>query len=161
MKEYFSDSEFLGKCAYKKKMQKARRKIDKREYWQTEDIFWLSQKKERIGFWNVILIRNAITGADGEAILEERYFISSLPLDIEEVERVVCDHWMIESYHWHLDVTFREDGNHKLEKQTSYNLNRKQVLNVLELLEVGSRLLGMKKKWYAIGINLEKHLKNL
>ena len=27
---------------------------------------------------------------------------------------------MVESYHWHLDVTFREDGNLTLEKQASY-----------------------------------------
>lgn len=28
---------------------------------------------------------------------------------------------MVESYHWHLDVTFREDGNHTLEKPEAYN----------------------------------------
>ncbi len=54
---------------------------------------------------------------------KERYYISSLPLGIEEVARTVRGHWMVESYRWHLDVTFREDGNHTLEKQASYNLN--------------------------------------
>ena len=32
-----------------KKVEKARGKIEKREYWQTEDISWLSQKKEWTG----------------------------------------------------------------------------------------------------------------
>lgn len=163
VKEYFADREFFEKCAYKKKTEKVRGKIEKREYWQTEDISWLSQKKEWSGLRSVILTRNTITERDGKVIIEERYFISSLPLDIEEAERAVRGHWMVESYHWHLDVTFREDGNHTLEKQASYHLNiiRKLALNVLKLLEVGSRPLSMKKKRYAIGTNPEKHLEKL
>lgn len=163
VKEYFADKEFLGKCAYKKRIEKARGNMEKREYWQTEDISWLSQKKEWSGLKSIILTRNTIVGADGSAAVEERYFISSLPTDIEEAERAVRGHWMVESYHWHLDVTFREDGNHTLEKQASYNLNiiRKLALNMLKLLEVGSRPLSMKKKRYAIGTNPEKHLEKL
>ncbi len=44
---------------------------------------------------------------------------------------VVRGHWMAEGYHWHLDVTFRKDGNHMAEKQAAYNLNimRKLSLN--------------------------------
>ena len=128
-----------------------------------EDVSWLSQKKEWSGLRSMILTRNTVTGADGGVTVEERYFISSLPVDIEEAERAVRGHWMIESYHWHLDVTFREDGNHTLEKQASYNLNiiRKLSLNILKLLEVGSRPLSMKKKRYTIGTNPEKHLEKL
>jgi hypothetical protein len=34
---------------------------------------------------------------------------------VEEIAQAIRKHWMVESYHWHLDVTFREDGNHTLE----------------------------------------------
>ena len=72
-------------------------------------------------------------------------------------------HWMVESCHWHLDVTFREDGNHTIEKQAAYNLNimRKLSLNILKLTEVGSKSLSLKKKRYAIGTNPEKHLEQI
>ena len=163
VREYFSDEKLLEKCAYKQKVEKARGKIEKREYWQTEDISWLSQKKEWAGLKSIILTRNTIKEADGKEIVEERYFISSLPTDIEEAERAVRGHWMVESYHWHLDVTFREDGNHTLEKQAAYNLNiiRKLALNILKIAEVGRRPLSMKKKRYAIGTNPEKYLDEL
>ena len=163
VREYFGDKELLKKCAYKKKVEKARGKIEKREYWQTEDISWLSQKKEWTGLKSIIQTRNTITGADGKETMEERYFISSLPTDIEETERAVRGHWMIESYHWHLDVTFREDGNHTLEKQAAYNLNiiRKLAMNILKISEIGGRRLSMKKKRYAIGTNPEKYLDEL
>ena len=160
VREYFTDKELREKCAYKKGIEKARGNLEKREYWQTEDIGWLSQKKEWAGIKSIIMTRNTIAGSDGSTRVEERYFISSLPTNIEEAERAVRGHWMVESYHWHLDVTFREDGNHTLEKQASYNLNiiRKLALNMLKILEVGSRPLSMKKKRYVIGTNPEKHL---
>lgn len=163
VREYFTDKELREKCAYKKGIEKARGNLEKREYWQTEDIGWLSQKKEWAGIKSIIMTRNTIAGSDGSTRVEERYFISSLPTNIEEAERAVRGHWMVESYHWHLDVTFREDGNHTLEKQASYNLNiiRKLALNMLKILEVGSRPLSMKKKRYVIGTNPEKHLEKI
>lgn len=87
VREYFSDKELLKNCAYKKKVEKARGKIEKREYWQTEDISWLSRRKERTGLKSIIQTRNTITEADGKESVDERYFISSLPTDIEEAER--------------------------------------------------------------------------
>lgn len=160
---YFSDKEFLKKCAYKKTMEKARGKTEKRECWQTDDISWLNRKKEWSGLKTIILTRNTVINPEGEAGTEERYFISSLPLGIGEVARAVRGHWMVESYHWHLDVTFREDGNHTLEKQAAYNLNimRKLSLNILKLAEIGNKALSMKKKRYAIGTNPEKHLERI
>lgn len=70
---------------------------------------------------------------------------------------------MVESYHWHLDVTFREDGNHTLEKQAAYNLNiiRKLALNMLKLAEAGKKGLSLKKKRYAIGTNPERYLEEI
>lgn len=60
-------------------------------------------------------------------------------------------------------MTFREDGNHTLEKQAAYNLNimRKLSLNILKLLEVGSKAMSLKKKRYAIGTNPERHLERI
>lgn len=70
---------------------------------------------------------------------------------------------MVESYHWHLDVTFREDGNHTLEKQASYNLNimRELSLNILIFIKIGEKAISIKKKRYAIGTNPEKHLERI
>lgn len=163
VRDYFSDKGLLEGCAYKKTVEKARGKVEKREYWQTQDTGWLSQKKEWKGLRSIILTRNTVTGENGETCIEERYFISSLPEGIEEAAWAIRGHWMVESYHWHLDVTFREDGNHTIEKQASYNLNimRKLSLNILKLIEVGSKALSLKKKRYAIGTNPEKHLNEI
>ena len=98
VKLYFDDSKFLSDCAYTKTMEKARGGIEKREYWQTEDIGWLPQKKDWAGLKSISMTRNTII-KDGMETSEIRYFISSLPLDVKEIARAIRGHWMLESYH--------------------------------------------------------------
>jgi len=162
VKLYFEDPDVLCNCAKTKTVEKARGGIEKREYWQTENIRWLPQKKDWAGLRSIAMTRNTII-KNGVETSETRYFISSLPLDVKEVARAIRGHWMVESYHWHLDVTFREDDNHTLEKHAAYNLNilRKLALNVLKIFEMGKTPLSLRKKRFSIGTNPEKHLESL
>jgi len=157
VKLYFADSEFLSKCAYHRTIEKARGGFEEREYWQTDDIEWLPQKKEWAGLKSIAVTRNTIT-KNGSTTMETRYFISSLPVDVKEVARAIRSHWMVESYHWHLDVTFREDENRTIDKQAAYNLNvlKKLAINTLKLLDVGKKV-SMKLKRYMISLNPVKY----
>jgi hypothetical protein len=67
---------------------------------------------------------------------------------------------MVESQHWHLDVTFREDDNQTLEKQAAFNQNilRKLALNVLKLFDTGKKNMSLRLKRSTICTNPEKHL---
>jgi predicted transposase YbfD/YdcC len=162
VKTYFDDPDFLNGCEYKKTTEKARGGIEKREYWQTEDIRWLEQKKEWAGLKSIAMTRNTIT-KNGETTTETRYFISSLSANANEISRAIRGHWIVESYHWHLDVTFREDENRTLEKQAAFNRNimKKLALNVLKIIDVGKKSLSLARKRFAIGTNPEKHLKHI
>jgi predicted transposase YbfD/YdcC len=162
VKLYFADMDMLGKCMCTQTTEKARGGIERREYWQTEDISWLSQKKEWVGLKSIAMTRNTVCKGKKKSV-ETRYFICSLPLDVKEVARAIRGHWMVESYHWQLDVTFREDDNHTLEKQAAFNLNilRKLALNMLKVVEVGKKALSLKKRRFTIGTNPEKHVENI
>ena len=46
VKLYFEDSALLSKCSYHKTLEKAHSGIEKREYWRTDNIAWLTQKKD-------------------------------------------------------------------------------------------------------------------
>ena len=155
---YFKDPDLLSKCAYTKTMEKARGGIEKREYWQTDSICWLSQKKEWTGLKSIAMTKNTIT-KNGVTSTEVRYYISSLPLNVKDVAWAIRGHWMVESYHWHLDVTFREDANHTLEKDAAYNLNimKKIALNTLKVVDVGVKGISIKGKRYMICANFEKY----
>jgi predicted transposase YbfD/YdcC len=158
VKLYFSDSDLLSCCSYEKTVEKARSSVEKREYWQTDDISWLAQRKDWAGLKSIGMTRNTIT-KNGVATTEVRYFISSLPLNVKEMARAIRSHWMVESFHWHLDVTFREDANLTLDKQAAYNLNiiRKIAINTLKLVDVGIKNISLKCKRYLICADFEKY----
>ena len=96
---------------------------------------------------------------DDKITVEKRFYISSLPIQIELFEKAVRGHWSIESMHWHLDVTFREDNNSNLDKNTAVNLNilRKLSLSILKLIDIG-RKCSVKSKRLAVGWNPAKFL---
>ena len=48
-----------------------------------------------------------------------KYFLG---LDVEYMAKAIRGHWAIESMHWQLDVTFREDANTTLDKWAALNL---------------------------------------
>ena len=151
VKLYFDDKEFLDLCDYYKTIEKARGGIEKREYWQTNNISWLVQRKDWAGLKSITMTRNTIT-KNGNTTTQNRFFISSLDVDAKEIARAIRSHWMVESYHWHLDVTFKEDANHTRNKHISYNLNimRKLALNLLKLLDVGKKHVSLVKKRFMI-----------
>jgi len=163
VKLYFEDEELLKKCAYTYKVEKARSSIEKREYWLLSDVSWLPQRTKWTGLTSVGMTRNTII-KNGKTSIETRFFISSLTDDVVLFARAVRGHWMVESMHHHLDVTFREDANQTLDKRAAFNLNimRKMVLNVLKLVEL-SRMkpMSLKKKRYAISLNFRRFLDDL
>ena len=164
VKLYFADPDFLINCAYHKTTEKARSSIEVREYWQTDDVDWLFQKSDWAGLKSIAMTKNTVTNIkSGKQASETRYFISSLPLDVKLTAKAIRKHWMVESHHHHLDVTFREDANHTLEKQAAFNMGiiRRLALNVLKLFESGKKSISLKMKRFAIGTNPEKHLGNI
>lgn len=159
VKEYFADKEFQEEIEkernFKKTYEKAHGQIEKTEYYQTENIKWLGRKKEWKGLKSIVMERKTIE-KEGRKSVENRCFMSSLETDIETISRAVREHWSIESMHWHLDVTFREDANKTIDKTAAQNQNiiRKWYLSILKMAELPlkNKRLAMKKKRFAIGL---------
>jgi predicted transposase YbfD/YdcC len=160
VKLYFTDEDFLKKCDYYYTIEKARGGVEKREYWHTDDISWLSQRSKWSGLKTIGMTKNTIY-KDDKVTEEIRYFISSLSVDAKELGRCIRGHWVVESFHWHLDVTFREDANQTLEKRAAFNLNiiNKIALSVLKITDLGMKPMSLKKKRYSISLNPLKFLK--
>ena len=56
--------------------------------------------------------------------IEVRYYLSSLPVDVDLFARAVRGHWSVENAcHWTLDVTFREDDSRIRERVLGTNIN--------------------------------------
>lgn len=165
VEDYFADSEFREKIKqngnYHKVTEKAHGQIEIREYYQTDDILWLASKKDWSCLKSIGMVETT-TNKDGNISKEIRYFISSLPVMITLFALAVRGHWAIESMHWHLDVTFREDSNKTLDRVAAFNLNilRKFALSILKLLDTGKKR-SLKRKRYLICANSKKYLQEI
>ena len=168
VREYFAEESFCGKIrkegGYKRSREKAHGQIEIREYYQTTDIQWMSQKKEWKGLKSIGGERTEIQ-REGKTEEETRYYISSLSGDIETFSRAVRVHWSVESMHWHLDVTFREDANTTTDKVAAENQNiiRKWCLSILKMTELSTKMkrLSVRKKRFVIGLQLLKYLEEV
>lgn len=167
VRDYFEDEEFCRQIkeggGYYRKVEKAHSQIELREYYQTEDIKWLEQRKNWKGLKSIGMERKTITRKDGTKSIEYRYYISSLPKNIELFSRAVRKHWSVEVMHWHLDVTFREDSNHTIDKLSAQNLNiiRKFCLSILKMVDILKPNLSMRKKRFVIGQDAEQFLETV
>ena len=109
------------------------------------------QKKQWKGLKSIGMEKKTIR--KGETEKEEyRYYISSLCEEIELFSRAVRGHWAVESMHWHLDVTFKEDANTTLDKTAAQNQNiiRKWCLSMLKLIEIRGTKMSLRRKRFNI-----------
>ena len=89
-----------------------------------------------------------------ETMIEYRYFISDLDIDIELFALAIRKHWSVENkLHWHLDVTFSLDKNKTKNKQALANLEIIHKFN-LGLLERVQKYYGISKHRIMNKINL-------
>jgi predicted transposase YbfD/YdcC len=162
VKLYFDDSSLLKNCDYHFTLEKARSCIEKREYWTTEDIDWLPNKSKWKGIKSISFTKNTIEKR-GIKTVETRYFISSLPASAKEIGRCIRKHWMVESFHWHLDVTFREDNCRVLDKKVAYNLNilRKFAITILRQSEIFDKKISLKNRRLGVCAAPLKFLENI
>jgi predicted transposase YbfD/YdcC len=136
---FFSDPRGLAKCVHYRSVEKAWGCLEERDYWQCVKVDWLVGRSDWAGLRSVVRVCCRVTRPGGGVSVKDRYFISSLGLDVVLVAGLVRGHWGVEVMHWFLDVLFLEDFCRVRDKVVAFNLNvmRKLVLDVLKLLDVG------------------------
>src|SRR5438105_4028796 len=70
----------------------------------------------------VIAVAAIVCNCDGPTAIH-RYYIASRYLSGKRFAEAVRGHWGIESMHWTLDVTFREDDSRTRERTLANNLS--------------------------------------
>jgi predicted transposase YbfD/YdcC len=95
---------------------------EERTYLQLPAPQGLPGKAEWEGLRSVGVVSSRRVEGDREGI-EIRYYLCSLPVDVELFARAVRGHWSVENAcHWTLDVTFREDDSRVRERVLGANI---------------------------------------
>ena len=157
---YFDDTDHLKKIKekgnYLRTSEKNHGSADVREYYQTNSINWLTNKEKWKGIKSIGMVIRTHNG-----VTERRYYISSLNPDIKTFSRAVRGHWSVESMHWQLDVTFKEDNNHTLDKIAAENQNiiRKWCLTALKQATfMNGKVKSMRQKRMVVSFSPIKYL---
>lgn len=76
------------------------------------------------------------------------YYISSVDDDLSRLAQVIRNHWKIESQHWVLDVTFREDESLIYAEDGAKNmaLFRKMLINLIKAHPLKDSVAGKRKR---------------
>lgn len=124
MKAYFKDEENSGfndkNIGNFRTMEKGHWRIEERLYYYYTDISWMNARKdwEKLKGIGIVIRRYETKGRVTEECV---YYLASVST-VEEYARGVRLHWGVESMHWSLDVTFREDANRTGVGKASQNL---------------------------------------
>lgn len=127
--------------------KKAHGRSDSRTYLQFEvpNSFMGTSRWKGLKTIGLVVYKSVIKGKEQ---IDIRYFISSLPLGIEQFSKAVRRHWGIETTcHWSLDVTYGEDGLRTRERTIAENLAwlRRFTLSLLKQ-HPGKDSLAMKRR---------------
>jgi predicted transposase YbfD/YdcC len=95
-------------------VEKGHGRIETRTYFASSNIGWIASDRRypgapRFPHIATLLQVHAVTEQAGKATSETRAYLSSAPLDIERLAQAARGHWGVESMHWLLDVTFKDD----------------------------------------------------
>jgi predicted transposase YbfD/YdcC len=115
-------------------VEKDHGRLETRRYYQSDRIEWFADRPCWEGLRSVGMVES-IREIKGQRTIERRYYLSSLPLDVQLFARAVRSHWNIENkVHWVLDVCFQEDQSRARSGHAAENLAtlRRLALNMLK-----------------------------
>lgn len=143
------------KLATLETVEKGHGRIETRRYWQSADPGRFTDRGEWEGLRSVGVVE-ASRDVDDKVSVERRYYLSSLPVEVELFARAVRGHWAIENnLHRVLDVVLGEDQSRARTGFAAANLGvaRRLALNLLRQDKTPGRSIKRKQMRAAFDLN--------
>ncbi|MGI5927867.1 MAG: ISAs1 family transposase [Thermacetogeniaceae bacterium] len=134
--DYFKDAEedeFNDEqIQYYRTLEKGHGRIEERRYYYSTDIEWMDARKDWVKMAGIGMVIRKVR-IDEKETVERQFHFGSVD-SVKDYSNSVRLHWGVESTHWSLDVTFREDANRTRKGQATENLAllRRLALNVVK-----------------------------
>lgn len=115
--------------------ERSRNRQEVRDVYVVDNLDWLDIKSDWPGLHSLTLVRSQRT-LDNKISIEDRYYISSLSANAEELGRSIRSHWSVENkLHWVLDVAYKEDlcKTRKDNGAQNFGMLRRMTINLIRL----------------------------
>ena len=128
-----SVDDILKSSYYFKTTEHSHGRDEVRECFVTDRLDQVRELDKWDGLQSLVKIISTRTKS-GITSMETRYYISSLKPDAKQILSTVRAHWKVESMHWSLDISFREDESRVRIGHAGENLSlvRKMAFNFLK-----------------------------
>lgn len=157
--EYFKDAEDDGfkdeKIQFYRTLEKGHGRIEERLYYYSTDIKWMDARKDWAKMTGIGMVIRKVQVSDKETV-ERQYHFGSVDT-VGDYAKAVRMHWGVESTHWSLDVTFREDANRTRKGKAPENLAllRRLALNVVKKDKERFAKRSLKAKRFTASLNTD------
>ena len=147
----FLEGELLAKghkLASFEQVEKDHGRLETRKIWLSDQLEWFEDLAQWEGLRTVGMVESKRETKQGTTT-ERRFFLSSLPMDVERFARAVRGHWGVENQlHWVLDVQMNEDQSRARAGYAAENLAtlRRLALNLLKQEQTKKRGIKGKQK---------------
>ncbi len=142
-------------CDYHQTINKSNGRIEIRRCWAITDpvAFEYIRHYDAWADLQTIVRVQRECRVQGKSSFETAYYISSLPNDAERLLEATRHHWAIEnSFHWVLDVTFREDDSRIRAGDSPQNMAVVRHL-ALNILKQDPSKMSLKQKRFRAGLD--------
>ncbi len=132
-----------------KTLDKEHGRIEIRRYYMDDNIHWLRERHpDWVNLKSIGMVESTRIIKDKTSV-ERRFYITSLPKNLEKFAHAVRAHWGIENkVHWVLDVTFKEDGHRARIKNLPeiFSTLKRAAMNILRQDKSRGSLRGKRMK---------------
>ena len=128
-------------------IEKNKDRIERRICTKSPTLDWFEDKDKWAGLKTAISVRRIVTTKE-KVTDETSYYISSLDVSAERFNEIIREHWLIESMHYQLDVTFGEDNGRVMSANGNISLNAFRKL-ALAKHRIFDKFLEAKKRFSA------------
>ncbi len=159
--------DYVFNCDRHEKIEKNSGRIEKRSIAIIGETSDLSTAGDWKDLQTVIEVVNETTSVKGKISKEKRYYISNLIENAQEFGIRTRAHWGVESFHWVLDVVFKEDDSRANVLHGAVNLGtlRRAAINIVkgdvELKKLGMAKVRRQAKWNEDGTVIKKIIEAL
>ena len=114
-------------------LDKGHGRLETRRCVVIEAVHWYREHWQWEGLRSLVMIESTRQIGNAQPTVQRRYYITSLAAQSQLISRAIRSHWGIESMHWILDMTFREDESRARVGHAPKTLSmaRKFALNLL------------------------------
>jgi predicted transposase YbfD/YdcC len=141
-------------------VEKGHGRLEERKVRVCRNVGWIKQ----IGKWKSVKSLIEVFSQrtlNGKVSTEKRYYLSSLEAKAEEFLKWIRSHWNVESFHWTLDVAFKNDNFQGYTGNLAENFSLLQRLTLVLLKQETSLKKSLPKKRERAGWNNEYLMKVL